>query len=101
MPDSDTPNRMLRRGNYLRINMPDMFLDPEFVAYLTNPAQVLATWHLKSDSSPHEYSDCFMQFDSGEGSNSDIPEKWWDLICELCKEKEFETGLLHITNLDA
>ena len=87
-------------GAYLCINLPDMFEDGEFRDYLNDLDHSLATWHLKGDPNPHEYSDCFMMFDNGEGSNSDMPEKWWSLICEICKSEGFTTGILHLTNLE-
>jgi hypothetical protein len=95
-----TPDRMFRIGDYLRINMPDMFADPEFRDYLNDPDTTIATWHTQGDPNPHEYSDCFVQFDNGEGSNADMPKKWWDLICEICKAEGIVAGILHITNLD-
>lgn len=101
MPDSDTRYRMLRVGAYLSINMPDMFADEEFIDYLNDPDNVLATWHHKGDPNPAETSDCFIQYDNGEGSNSDIDEKWWNLIVKICEEQGFTHGILHITNLDA
>lgn len=93
-------DRMIDHGRYLRINMPDMFKDEEFIDYLNDLDNTLATWHTRGDPNPHEYSDCFLWFDNGEGSNDDIPEKWWDLICEICKKEGFEAGILYITNLD-
>ena len=97
--NNTTPDRMILRGAYLRINMPDMFADDEFLAYLNDPANNLATWHRKGDS-PHEFSDCFVQYDDGDGSHSNMPEKWWALICEICEAEGFTAGLLHLTNLE-
>jgi hypothetical protein len=93
---------MLHEGAYLRINMPDMFADPEFMAYLNDTEEnSVATWHKRgSDDEAHAYSDTFVQFDCGEGSNANMPEKWWNLICEICESQGFEAGILHLTNLD-
>jgi hypothetical protein len=91
---------MLLRGSYLRINLPDMFEDAAFIAFLNDPKTNIATWHhTATDPTPHSYSDCFVQFDNGEGSDSDMPEKWWNLICEICEEEGFISGILHLTNL--
>ena len=95
-----TPDRMLHQGVYLRINMPDMFADPEFIDYLNDPDNNIASWHVKGDPNPHEYSDCFVQFDNGEGSHSNMPEKWWNLICEIRKVQGLDACILHLTNLD-
>jgi len=91
---------MIERGVYLRINLPDMFADPAFRDYLLDPTTNIATWHLKNDPLPHDYSDCFVWFDNGEGSHSNMPAKWWSLICEICKTEGFTDGILHLSNLD-
>lgn len=91
------PDRRLRVDDSLHINMPDMFADPAFVKYLNDPANNIATWHRKGED-PHEYSDCFVWFDNGEGSHADMPEKWWNLICEIAEAQGFTDGIIHITN---
>ena len=97
------PDRMTHQGSFLRINMPDMFADSAFMDYLNDSDNNIATWHLKSDPNAHEYSDCFVTYDAGEGSHTNMPEKWWNLICEIV-EKEMGRPdiyvLLHLTNLD-
>lgn len=95
------PDRRLYKGVYLCINMPDMFADPEFIDYLNDPDNNLATWHVRGDPNPHEESDCFMLFDNGDGSHSDMPEKWWSLICQIVEAEGLEACILHLTNLDA
>ena len=80
-----------------------MFEDSAFVEYLNDPANNIATWHLKGDA-PDEYSDCFVTYDggAGDGSHSNMPEKWWSLIMDLCEAEGLKGSycIVHITNLE-
>lgn len=91
----------------IKINMPEMFADPEFVTYLNHPDTNIATWHYgngrgrNKDQEPHEYSDLFLTYDNGSGSEADsMPAVWWDKICAICKETGLDYALVHITNLE-
>ena len=84
----------------LRINWPEVYEDPEFVEWLNNPENIHATWHRGEE--PNEYSDLFFTWDSVEGSDSDMPERYWDKICEIAEEQYGPSGycLVWLTNLD-
>lgn len=94
-----TPDRMIHRHPCLRINVPDLFEDEDFVAWLNHPESIIATWHVKGQKS-NDYSDIYVSYDNGEGSDADMPEHCWDLICKICEEEGFRHGILHLTNLE-
>lgn len=94
-------NKTSQRGTKsLRLNVPELYQNSAFVAYLNDTRNTLATWHSRPDV-PGEFSDCFVTYDHGGGSNSDMPR--WDHLCELV-EQAFGTtqvyALLHLTNLE-
>lgn len=97
----DFRGRIKERSIMLKLNLPELFEDQEFVGYLNDADNRIATWHRKGDA-PDEYSDIFITYDAGEGSNTDMPERWWDYICSLCEEADIggAYALLHITNLE-
>jgi hypothetical protein len=94
----------------LKINCPELFADPEFVAWLNVGASSrgatgspewkpgpVATWH--RGGTPHEYSDTFVTYDGGEGSDSDMPEHCWERLCEVAREVGVTYAVLWLTNL--
>lgn len=80
----------------LKINMPDLFEVEGLLEYVR--AYKLATWHMSSRGKFGEYSDLFVTYDSGEGSNSDMPG--WDKISKLMEQEGISYALLWITNLE-
>ena len=82
----------------LRIDASKLFEDPEFIDWMNSNGS-LATWHTKG-TKPQGYSDIFMTFDHGEGSDHDMPEHCWAFLCEVCKEAGLEYGLLWLTQGD-
>lgn len=69
----------------VRINAPELYADPEFVAWLNNdderPVTGPATWHTRGEL-PGEYSDIFFTVDPPDGSDSDMPTACWDKILD-------------------
>ena len=90
---SKRPNR----AEAVTLNLPELFEDEKFRAYLNDPATKIATWHDRG-TEPGEYSDIFVTYDNGEGSNSDMPG--WTLVCDLMRENGYDAALVHLTNLD-
>lgn len=88
----------------LKINCPELFADPEFAAWvlsgsLSQSGNKLATWHSGPDM--HEFSDVFVTYDHGDGSDADyIPEHCWAKLCETAKAAGVEYAVLWLTNLE-
>lgn len=100
----------MERGDYLRVNCPGLFQDARFWAWVKE--ENCATWHRReSDDPPGEYSDVFVCYDHGEGSDapdpgapgypdsSGMPAHAWDKIKSLCERERIPYGLLWLTNL--
>lgn len=91
--------------NYLplvRINAPELYKDEDFVAWLNDETRNQATWHVKGQE-PGEFSDIFMTFDgTADGSDSDMPEHCWEMLCEVLSAKGLDTAecLVWLSNLD-
>jgi hypothetical protein len=84
----------------LKVNVPELYEDPAFVAWLNDPDACQATWHKKGED-PHEYSDVFVWFDHGDGSDSvTMPGACWDRLVQLMGENHLEHGLIWLTNLE-
>lgn len=89
----------------LVINAPDVFKDPNFIAWLNNGSPKF-TWH--KGGQPNEWSDVVVLVDpslNGDGADSDMPEPIWRRIVNECK-KHFMVGqtnyiMVRLTNLDA
>lgn len=66
----------------VRINAPELYRDPEFVAWLNDPDHIQATWHRKGKP-PGDYSDIFLTFSAlnEDGSDSDMPRHCWEQLC--------------------
>lgn len=80
----------------LVVNAAQLFKDPEFVAWLNN-GEPKFTWH--KDGEPGEYSDVVVLVDpslSGEGSDSDMPERAWQLVMNACHEHVKPGGSYHV-----
>lgn len=90
----------------LQINAAEWYERADFLAVL-NGGQ-MATWHTPGEP-PGDYSDMFMTFDSGEGSNSSmgtaaiggLPEDIWAEITRLCNAHGLTYGIVRITPLEA
>jgi hypothetical protein len=70
----------------LVINVPEFFKDPEFVAWL-NGGTTKFTWHQGGE--PGDWSDVVVLVDpslNGEGTDSDMPEQFWDQIVGECRK---------------
>lgn len=72
----------------VRINAPEFYRDPDFVAWLNDPDRQQATWHRKGEP-PGPYSDLFFTVDPPDGSDSDMPEPIWQrILAALPPDKE-------------
>lgn len=86
------------RISCVRIDAHEFYQDPEFVAWLNGARKgAIATWH--RGGNPGDFSDIFMTWDSGEGSNSDMPEKIWKEISTQVEQRGIEYCVVWITNL--
>lgn len=85
----------------VRINAPEFYRDPEFLAWLNNPVTNVATWHQQGDT-PGEYSDLFFTYDNGDGCNTDMPAHIWEQICEAVDPLRCYNGecLIWLSNLE-
>ena len=90
------------RYDCLRLNLPDLYKDPEFMSWLNaGHSGAIATWHeCKKDKKPGEYSDIFTWYEKGEGSDTDMPEHCWKRLEEKLKEHNFDCGVVWIANLE-
>ena len=71
----------------LTLNVPDWFEDPQFSEWLNSESVLLFSWHTKG-AAPTEYSDTVVTLEpscSGEGSASDMPERFWNAIVAICE----------------
>lgn len=87
-----------RETPILRLDSQELFQDPEFVAWLNDASNIKFTWH-QPGSEVDEWSDVIVTYDSGDGSNSDMPEHIWDWICEIVKERQVQECLIWLRNL--
>ena len=84
----------------MRINSPEIFADSEFMKWLNDPETIVATWH-KKGTDAGEYSDVFVTYDNGEGSNSDMPEH---MICDTIlnwHNRAYDDCLIWLSNLES
>lgn len=92
-----------RRVSCWRFNVPHWFCREDFKRWL-NSEHHPATWHRGGE--PGDYSDIFMTYDHGEGSDAlaadgcCIPEDCWNEICEVMKREGATFGLIWLTNLE-
>jgi hypothetical protein len=89
------------RRDCLRINAPEWYDRDDFRAWLNaEGAQRRATWHERG-TEPTEYSDVFVTFDSGEGSDYDtlMPDDIWEAITKAADEVGLSDCIVWISNL--
>jgi len=75
------------RTTVLTINAPEWFENEEFLAWINTPETNTMTWHKKGEPT-NEFSDICVWVEpslNGEGTDSDMPDAFWDAIIELCK----------------
>lgn len=88
----------------IEINCQELYAREDFGAWLnTYASKGLATWHTSGE--PGEYSDIFMTYEHGEGSDgpnnqNGMPEECWDIIDELCRKHGVGHAVLWLKNLD-
>lgn len=76
------------RTEGLVLNVPDWFEDAEFTEWLNSPRTTVMTWHPKGEL-PNEWSDVLVLVDpslDGDGTDSDMPERFWNAIVDACRE---------------
>lgn len=93
------------RESILLVNAPDWFLRDDFADFVRgkrpNQCQPPATWHPAHAVAMGEYSDVFVTYDSGEGSDyGDIPDDIWAEICEIASREGLQYGFIRITNIE-
>lgn len=91
----------------VRINAPAWFQRADFICFLKHPR--VAAWHDKTSDRPDEYSDVFMTYDCGDGSNSPafvegqlndcVPVDICQEIARICQQAGITEALIWITNL--
>lgn len=82
----------------LRLNVPELFLDPLFAEWVGNRPGV-ATWHVEGEMG--ECSDVFVTYDNGCGSDAeDMPEHCWEYIRKAVELSRVQFALIWLTNLD-
>lgn len=73
----------------LVLNVPQLFAHPDFQAWL-NDGKPKFTWHqVGAPGTPTEWSDVVILVDpslNGEGSDSDMPEKAWEVVMAHCRQ---------------
>jgi hypothetical protein len=86
------------RTHCLRINAPEWYARPDFMAWLNGERR--ATWHERGEG-PTEYSDVFITFDAGEGSDYDtlMPEDIWQQIARAATELGVRDCIVWISNV--
>lgn len=91
------------RGNYLRIHAPEWFEREDLKKYMdfqSKPAHIFpaASWgYAPHGWEPGEFSDIFITFDHGDGSNSDLPDDIWQVICSVADLHDFKYGIIWIS----
>lgn len=85
----------------LRVNMPELFENKGFARrlneYVKGATGGMATWHRPGD--PTEFSDIFVTYDQGEGSNvEDIPARLWKKLGRMAENQGLTHTLFWITN---
>ena len=78
---------------------PQWYEREDFRQFIDDPTSRLATWHPKGKP-PSEFSDVFVTYDDGEGSDSDMPAEIWEEICSICRQLHVKYGLVWIKNLE-
>jgi hypothetical protein len=91
----------------IRITAPHWWSDPGFLQWLNSSAT--ATWHAAGDE-PHEYSDCFILFDNGEGadapidqylpSDKQIPPYLWEELTQFLESEGIRYCIVWLLSYD-
>lgn len=82
----------------VRLDAPEFYKDPDFVKWLNESKKgIIATWH--TGGAPNDFSDIFVTYDGGDGSNSDMPEHIWDEISLTCRKMDVNYCVVWITNV--
>lgn len=84
----------------VRLNVPHWFARADFMAWLTSPLNTIATWHRGTEA--NDYSDVFMTFDHGEGSDlgsEDFPEDIEKELIAAMAAQWIEYGIVWLTNV--
>jgi hypothetical protein len=86
------------------INAPDWYERDDFRLFLNSSC--VATWHTQGEI-PHEFSDVFVTYDRGDGSNapeiedpSVLPDDIWEAICQKMTELGVDYAIVWIRNLN-
>lgn len=91
---------------YLRIVAPDWYNDADFQRWLQHPTT--ASWAHPDRPVTPDTCDAFITFCQGDGSDSPvgytdgnpgIPEHIWEQIEEICDQRDFFEGLIHISGV--
>ena len=83
----------------VRINVPELFADPEFADWVRDGQA--ATWHGHLHAMG-EYSDVFVTYDGGSGSDAEsMPEHCWEYIKRAVEPTRIAFGVVWLTNLDS
>jgi hypothetical protein len=88
------------RIDCLRINAPEWYARADFMRWLTEDRR--ATWHIRGNTSPDEYSDVFVTFDHGEGSDYDtlMPDDIWEAITKAAHDCGVDDCIVWISNIE-
>lgn len=85
----------------LELNVPHFFERADFLTWLTNPENNIATWHVKGEDAT-EFADTFLIYDHGDCGAFDCDDFPQDIAIEItaiCQREGFEYGILRLTNL--
>ena len=81
----------------IRIQAPEWFERPDFMAWLNDPLSVVATWHT-SGTPANDYSDVFTIFDHGEGPDcAGLPDDCWEAIAAACQSARLQYTIIWIS----
>jgi len=91
----------------IKLNRPEWYDRDDFIEWLDKGADAgkgeprIATWH--HGGKPDEYSDIFMTWDQGSGSDQgsiwDIPDDIWAEVGEAVKAEGLDFAVIWLTNL--
>jgi hypothetical protein len=91
--------RVVNIGKVLELSCPHWFKRDDFVQVLNSGRA--ATWHTQGEL-PTDFSDLFVLFDQGDGSNYGtdepccLPDDIWEEICRVADVHRFEHGVVWI-----
>lgn len=88
--------------NCLELSCPELFEEKAFSSWLNRMSgRGLATWHVQGE--PGEFSDVFVTYDQGEGSDSPfnpdgMPLSVWKVICKECEKHGLQYAVVRLIN---